>query len=773
MPVKTIPSQAMNIGGYPAAFNDGFQLINLFHGSALGWQSSVDGSQIDANYLDSKGWVKSLPNLGPDDYVLTNTLYTQELPKGKYILEWKGNGEILPWQNYKVLGPNKIEIDYEANYTKGDDGFTLRLLQSDPNDYVRDIKFYDAKYADLFAMGESFNPAWFQKIEDFKILRTHGMQETNFTTIKDFTNDVVSKDQAFWGETGQPVPLEALVEISNQAESDLWITIPHLATDDYMRKAAQYVKANLDKNLKVYVEYSNEYWTKGFFQNQYFIDKGKELFGDAPFANGQAYGARLSEMTKIFKQVFAGEQDRLVPTLTLNHDMFNTGEALTVLNTPDWVKKGGTSPLKAGIEFVATDGYFGWFNSEKFFDDIVDGFITKGPKQFDAAKDYLINEIKTDLIPAWKKGKALAEKNGLTFGVYEGGALLINGGFDQDPKTIDDKYTDFNKALQLSPQMRDVYEYALAEWSKIGDTPFAWFADVGRASTQGDYGLWNGADYRPEPRTNAIVDANKNPLPQDKDTRPASTFDNGLYDAGTMGADKIVGRSLDDRLYGLAGNDTLSGLKGNDRLVGGTGIDSLSGGDGNDQLIGGLGADTMSGGAGFDYASYQISNTGIVASLANSKSNTGEAAGDRYSLIEGLTGSAFEDKLTGDSARNIIKGMAGTDDLNGEAGKDSLYGGKGNDRLNGGAGDDSLIGGSGRDIFFFGPGKDAVLDWSEEDSLVIATKSGAFGDPFPVKINQSGKDTLLTYAKGEEVWSLTLKNTKASTITIADDFLFS
>ena len=74
------------------------------------------------------------------------------------------------------------------------------------------------------------------------------------------------------------VAVENLVAMANQANKDLWITIPFLADDDYIRKMAQTIRygsdganpytsdqanpvfAPLKANLNLYVEHGNEIW---------------------------------------------------------------------------------------------------------------------------------------------------------------------------------------------------------------------------------------------------------------------------------------------------------------------------------------------------------------------------------------------------------------------------------------------------------------------------------------------------------------------------------
>ena len=142
----------------------------------------------------------------------------------------------------------------------------------------------------------------------------------------------------------------------------------------------------------------------------------------------------------------------------------------------------------------------------------------------------------------------------------------------------------------------------------------------------------------------------------------------------------LVGSSFNDTLVGTnAGNDTLIGLDGDNLLLGLAGNDGLVGGSGNDSLWGGEGADVLIGGGGFDYARYDYAATAVTARLDLPNFNTGEAAGDTYSSIEGLVGSGFGDALVGNSGNNYIFGQGGNDAIYGLGGADNLFGGAGND----------------------------------------------------------------------------------------------
>ena len=271
-----------------------------------------------------------------------------------------------------------------------------------------------------------------------------------------------------------------------------------------------------------------------------------------------------------------------------------------------------------------------------------------------------------------------------------------------------------------------------------------------------------------------------------------SSFDDTLI--GDLNSNWLVGGASADSLDGQAGIDyaayftastgvtaSLTNPASNtgdatgdsylsiENLAGSNFNDTLIGDNGDNLLQGGLGADTLQGGIGNDTADYTNASTGITANLSNPANNTGEAAGDSYSSIEGLRGSNFADTLIGDNGDNVIEGQAGDDTLDGSDGNDTvgyifatagvtvslaLQGGvqnavgAGNDTLSnfenlrGSGFNDTLIGDSNANILTGGFGADSLTGGLGADTFrYISTL-----DSQP---NSSLRDTIIDFSHSE------------------------
>ena len=193
--------------------------------------------------------------------------------------------------------------------------------------------------------------------------------------------------------------------------------------------------------------------------------------------------------------------------------------------------------------------------------------------------------------------------------------------------------------------------------------------------------------------------------------------------------------------------ENASGGSGNDVLIGNDAANRLEGNDGDDVLIGGAGADTLIGGAGFDTVGYQTADSGVTASLASMRGTAGDAAGDRYSDVEALTGSNFDDRLSGGNRNDTIDGLDGDDIISGGNGNDLLSGGDGDDTLEGGNGNDLLAGGDGVDGLDGGNGSDEVDGAGGDDTL-----DGGNGNDL---LNGGAGDDTLIGGNGNDIFLFT------------------
>ena len=95
---------------------------------------------------------------------------------------------------------------------------------------------------------------------------------TNHSPIVEWSDRRKPWHQTQAGEYG--VAMEYWIQLSNLLQKDPWICVPHQASDDYIRKMARMFRDQLDPNLTIYLEYSNEVWNWSFQQSHWNVDNG-------------------------------------------------------------------------------------------------------------------------------------------------------------------------------------------------------------------------------------------------------------------------------------------------------------------------------------------------------------------------------------------------------------------------------------------------------------------------------------------------------------------
>lgn len=228
-------------------------------------------------------------------------------------------------------------------------------------------------------------------------------------------------------------------------------------------------------------------------------------------------------------------------------------------------------------------------------------------------------------------------------------------------------------------------------------------------------------------------------------------------DLNIQGVAQFTGHGWDtligiEHVSGTALDDVLTGDGGANWIWGEGGMDILNGGDGDDYLRGGEGDDQINGGAGFDRAAFVTLDPGALLVGATVDLNivgaqdTGHGF-DTLTGIEHVSGTEYDDTLTGDGGANWLWGEGGIDVLTGNGGDDLLETGEGGSTLSGGSGVDTASFYDGAQSFLTGAtvslaiaGAQAVAAGSSITLIGIENLSGSLGND--VFTGNNGANTL-------------------------------
>ena len=172
-----------------------------------------------------------------------------------YVLLYDGDGVMQ-------LGFDAASYEYSAGRirfrvtpsTVRDNGVYVRLIQTNPANPVKNIRVVLSRdeynfEKDLLSGNFMTFMGQFSTIRFMDLLGTNGspVQEWNQTTRADQDTQAMPSG----------ISIELLAKIIRRTGRNAWINIPHLASNDYVTKLAQYLKANISSNRLIYIEYSN------------------------------------------------------------------------------------------------------------------------------------------------------------------------------------------------------------------------------------------------------------------------------------------------------------------------------------------------------------------------------------------------------------------------------------------------------------------------------------------------------------------------------------
>ncbi|MDW8344849.1 MAG: hypothetical protein RMM51_10205 [Verrucomicrobiae bacterium] len=508
------------------------------------------------------------------------------LARGKVVVTWQGDADVRAnggtYLAAESSGPatGRLVNGRRVYRFEGSDRLQWITVEDlNPSQPLTDLKVWlpDPADPDNAALeNQLFHPTFLARLGDvpWVFLRFMDWMATNASPQRDwadrrlprfvFQMGVLNRRapaMGFVGDRKTGCAIEHMVALCNATGRDMWITVPHMATDDYVIKLARLLRYGSDgvepysspqsnpvypplaAGRRVFVEYSNEIWSGGnsFPQGNWAQEQASAL----GITKAQFNARRSCQIWKIFYDVFAGQTQRLVRVAAVwtAHSGYTTeflneiaayGPTLTPPQTADVVSP--TTYFGNGIQDWAyqkarqqAGTMDPWFYTTEVY---TNGAGQVRPVSVPHSDPYwsstnvmrhvaeTFREWKRRLLSGVKHAGGGPDATGLgggfdwwlreaitnAFGgtkpivAYEGGPSIYTDYMDSgDPR--DAGITVFMELLNRQPQMADVYRIHLHQGKAKGLRTHGAFVDVSR---WGRYGQWGHLEYLAQPPSNAV-----------------------------------------------------------------------------------------------------------------------------------------------------------------------------------------------------------------------------------------------------------------------------
>lgn len=450
------------------------------------------GSTLFDINLDENGWpTESYSTTNEEGQTITQQLVAPILtgnvnPAGIYRAEWDGEATVwLPGiieQGITPEGRHYALLDLPENYD-----ILLTVSGIDPTNYFRDFNLWLPDYNDQSFVGQDwqpgdtfspFHPLFLERLAPFETLRFMDWMHTNGSDIVSWDDRAKVSDATFFGsdddtEFHNGIAPEYMIELSNTLDANPWFNMPHMADDDFVREFAEMVRDNLDPELTVYVEWSNEIWNYAYgFETSYWIDEQLNLPENEGMNWFEFAAGQIQQDFEIWQDVFAGQEDRLVRVVAGQQATPSVLENLLAY-------------MDGNFDAISVTAYAGLgYDQISSFDE------------FTTADD-VIDTILEESVP-WSLARLVDHQNiadqysailgrEIDLVTYEGGSHPSAANWPAEAAVHE---------ASLSPRMYDVYQVLLNGADQIGVDLYNQYVFTGSGESEdwGDWGLLHNMD---------------------------------------------------------------------------------------------------------------------------------------------------------------------------------------------------------------------------------------------------------------------------------------
>ncbi len=407
-------------------------------------------------------WTKPFTNQGipQEDFGAIIVNSGGGVPMGIYNLRFDGTATVTFTGGWRLV-PDSVQksgdtTTMQVEVTRLDDS-SIKFSGVTESDPVRNMKMVSS-LVDINT-NEIFSQAFLDRLKPFSSLRFLDWNETNnsLVTSWDARRTVDQTIQTghqpgLEGEGG--VAWEYMIALANKTQTNPWINVPHLVDDHYIEELATLWRDNLDPNLTLYIEWSNETWNGRFAQS-----RGSDGVHDGyEYGLPENTGPQTIRISNIFHQVFGDQSDRLHITLA--------GQA----ENPDVIRKGldyfkslDLAPSSV-IDSISIAPYFGVSANSKA-----------------ATVDELFSEL-TQATDGIEAHATMANAEGIEMLAYEAGQHLAENLQTKIPVNV-------LKAAQNDPRMGEAYRDFAKAWASAGGGLINHFGLAQQYAWYGDWGL--------------------------------------------------------------------------------------------------------------------------------------------------------------------------------------------------------------------------------------------------------------------------------------------
>lgn len=244
---------------FPSYTWGGFPFINLLK---FGKHTGNSGSDP----LDSNGYPS-----GTTTGIISLIIASNYWPGGNVVVKWVGTAKCsLSGASASLIDDEVTEAGRRVYSTTQQDSGNVQVNIASGGTCT-DLAAYFESEEDNYDAGDLLNTAFKSDWENMDVWRCMNWIHANGSYVKDYS-DISPYTAIVWGFThdrhvfplGVSIPFRAMAEAVVEMDTDLWITIPHKATDACVTAIAQELNTHLTAGWKsahiLWVEYCNENW---------------------------------------------------------------------------------------------------------------------------------------------------------------------------------------------------------------------------------------------------------------------------------------------------------------------------------------------------------------------------------------------------------------------------------------------------------------------------------------------------------------------------------